>query len=133
MCLVLNQFFIVCTIPCATFHDLTQTARICFNCYYSLHSSVCTITIVRLIFITEIFKPRLFSLHATCLHTILTEFFLNCLFCLVWWMYLKENVFVCIDVNKLLALLFIFVLAVLVFLVYPLFYTDVSIFLFIRW
>ena len=37
LCLILNQFFIVYTIPCATFNDLTYTTTICFNCYYSLH------------------------------------------------------------------------------------------------
>ena len=37
----------------------------------------CTITIVHLIFIAEMFEPQLFSFHATCLHTRLTEFLLN--------------------------------------------------------
>ena len=37
-----------------------------------------TITIVRYVFNTAIFKPQLFSSHSMCLHTRLTEFFLNC-------------------------------------------------------
>ena len=48
LCLVSNQFFIVRTIPCTTFHDLSETTTtICFNCYYSLHFYAYTITIVR--------------------------------------------------------------------------------------
>ena len=35
LCLVSNQFFIVRTIPCATFHYLTWITTICFNCYSS--------------------------------------------------------------------------------------------------
>ena len=35
------------------------------------------------VFITEICKPQLFSLHAPCLHTRLTEFFLNPVACSV--------------------------------------------------
>ena len=37
---ILNQFFIVRTILCATFNDLSQTTTICINCYYSLHFHV---------------------------------------------------------------------------------------------
>ena len=50
-------------------------------------SSVFIITIIQQIFMTEIFKPQLFSSHATCLHTRLTEFFLNfrCLLCLAFY------------------------------------------------
>ena len=46
-----------------------------------------TITIVQQIFITELFKPQLFSSYAKCLHTILTEFFLNriCLLCIAFY------------------------------------------------
>ena len=71
------KFFIDRTILCATFNDLTYTTTIYFNCYYFLYSSAYTITIVHQIFITEIFKPQLFFLHATYLYTRLTEFFLN--------------------------------------------------------
>ena len=51
------------------------------------HSFAYTIIIVQLIFITDIFKPQLFSSHATCLHTRLTEFFVNgrCLLCLAFY------------------------------------------------
>ena len=73
MCLVLNQFFIILTIPCATFNDLTLTTTICVSCYYFLNSFTYTITIVQYFIITEIFKPQLFSSH------ILTEFVLNLL------------------------------------------------------
>ena len=40
--------------------------------------SLRTITIVQYIFITKIFKPKLFSSDATYLHTRLIEIFLNC-------------------------------------------------------
>ena len=51
-----------------------------------------TITIVQKIFITEIFKPQLFSSHAMRLRTRLTEFFLNCrcLLCLAFYIEDKQ-------------------------------------------
>ena len=87
MCFVLNQFFIVHTIPCATFHGLTQTIAICFNCYYPLHFFCIHNTIVQKMLITEIFKPQLFSSHVTCLHTRLIDSFpiiLPAMFCLLY-------------------------------------------------
>ena len=64
----------------------------CLNCYYSLHSSPYTITIVQLIFITSIFKPPRISSNHNSLHTRLTEFFLNfrCLLCLAFHMQGKQ-------------------------------------------
>ena len=106
-----------------------------------------TITIVHTIFITAIFKLQLFSPHATCLHTRLTEFFLNPITCSVLPFIshvnsLTNSLEFSINVNKLhavLLLLFIclfpfsirhFVVACL--LRYP-FLSDVAIFLFICW
>ena len=48
--------------------------------FYKSHkyTPICIMfSLCRRLFITEIFKPQLFSSHATCLHTRLTEFFLN--------------------------------------------------------
>ena len=122
-------------------------------------SSTYTITIVHKIFITEIFKLQLFTAHATCLHTRLTEFFPNCLNSL---MSAFEGKCLClheisINVNLLFTLLlfvyFVYIypcsivfpvylfipflyctVVVVCLLLYPLFYTNVvPIFLFILW
>ena len=97
-----------------------------------------TITIVQYIFITESFKPQLFSSHKKCLHIKLIEYFLNChcLFFIAFYiayLCLRE---ISINLDKLLEVLlspvyifhsffFIQYFVVVCLLLNPLFYTDI--------
>ena len=84
----------------------------------------------------QILIPRLFSSHATCLHTKQTEFFLIFFYIstsIVWWLLLNENIFAsgnlynCKQVAYVIFIFFLFLFALTVLLspvfllVYPFF------------
>ena len=81
--LISNQFFIVRTILCVTFHDLSYTTTI---------------------LIIEIFKSHILSSHATCLHTRLTESCLNCRCLLYFAFYMAARQLMNAHVGKCLCL-----------------------------
>ena len=76
MCLISIKLFIVCTILCATVQTCTTyttvTIRSFFLSAYNFFASDNTY----LLDIAKIFKPRLFSLNSTHLHTRMTELLL---------------------------------------------------------
>ena len=78
LCLVSNQFSIVHTIPCVTFHDVSQTAAICFNllnnCSVALYNRNIQTTIM-------LFTRDVSSQKIDC---ILSEFSLLALSCVLY-------------------------------------------------